>query len=1021
MALSLQPSPSPPPPPPISLSQHLNPFSSQIPDDPPPPPPVTVVQKSLLAANGSMEDSRLPRPPAVQPLPSSTGPSSGITRFPSSGLRPPLPTPSGLAGRLSGKAFGGGAFHGPPASPSVTPSASPADPNGFRDIGLNGSAFPISRERDRFLTDQASFSSSRLSHTPSALPQIMHRGSDREMRLSTFPSDIGMDFERVTSEKLGNADSFGPAQPLSGFSLQHRTDSTASGAPVQSLLNNESSANGNLFPGFRLTFQSLISYGNTEKSSNSLYDERNLSSGGPHHHGFGSRAEFPGINSIGSLRPSFHTICSSPGRPHSSKVAEAAGMLYRSKCFDENWVLGNPIGAGAFSEVRLGMSKDGSRTVAVKIVGKGAPDLFTVDGECREVVAFKIAGKHSNIVACHEVYEDDRFIYLILELLTGGPILQRVANKEFYGSYCENDVITLVRGLTKGLAHLHELGIAHRDVKPENVLFASDSMGPSVKLTDFGIAQSHCLTNTARDMVGTPLYVAPEVLLRKPYGCQSDMWSLGVVVHILLTGYPPFDHDDLVQLVNMVKYEPFRMDGDEWTVVSEAGRDFVRRLLTREVGKRLTASQALSHAWLSSPRPPPFPAPEAHALDKEASPAVPQAGTIPLVVAQSNLYSFVIRKEWKQFVHRKSSEQDLKLSMLVSLSEKSLKISESCNALEDNIARKGGTRHDDESKGRSSSQEVQEAHLASTALVSSNRKQSMEDDKSVVVSERNLKKEKERAKRREKKETKKRMTESSGRSSVSAGGGGRGRASSGATTDAEPKKGKRENQGSQNHDREQERLRQKRLQLQAELSKRRKTGTSTKSSSADGRAGRGGGANSVARKRWYRTNEASERTDSGSIGSLSPGSSCQSSVLNEAVDAGEMDGLPGESGATDQEGDEVACKLPGDDEDWEVLPLIQRERRDANAQEDVEQVFKQRIVGKLGQMTGRRSSASTKDQAVSASSHDGNSKHSKDRDHSPSKSRKSAPKKEKDKRRRSKAVRVLRRYRDDNRDDESSV
>lgn len=964
-----------------------------------------------------------------------------MTRLPSSGLRPPLPSSSALLGRHSGNALNSAVNSGLPALPAPgSPSSVPSPPASsdlaaFFEMGFNTTEFAASKDKNRSLTGRIPSASSKPSRTPSAQMPISQRPSDRDNRISPFPSDIGLGFERVISEHFGNVASFGAAGPPSGSSLAHRTDSVASGAPFQGLPQNGNSANGNPLTSFRFTFQSLRSYGNTEKSSSTLCDERNPFGGGAYRHGMPSVGEDSFLNSFGSLHPSFQALWGSPEHPLASKVAEAAGALYRAENFDEHWLLGNPIGAGACSEVRLGKSKDGTRTVAIKVVGKGAPDLFTPDGECREVLSFKIAGKHPNIVACNEVYEDERFIYLILELLTGGPMLRRVASEQIYARYCENDIATLVRGLAKGLAHLHELGIAHRDVKPENVLFASDTMDPLVKLTDFGIAQSHCLTNSARDMVGTPLYVAPEVLLRRPYGCQADMWSLGVVVHILLTGYPPFDHDDLVQLVNMVKYEPFRMDGDEWLLVSDSARDFVGRLLTREVGRRLTAKQALAHPWLSAPRPPPFPAPQSRPLDSknngsilsERSSLPSQDGTIPLRVAQASLRSFVIRKEWKRYVHRKASEQDLKLSMLVSLSEKSLKISDSFSALDDKELKKEKADDTPDAKQENDAKDnkAKQDQIGGDGAVSTKAEKATGCDGKVPVLGRKQRKEQERQKRRAEREAEKRITESSGVSSTSAS---REHARGSDGSKSVKKGGKGDLEQLSKHEREQKRLRQQRLQLQAELSRRRKTETSNKSSSVDGRTLKeGGGRSSVFERRSRRTEGTSERTASGTIGSFSPASSCKSSLSHVGMAAlvTELNGAS-RDGADDLQRKNAAELWKEDDDDdmeWGELLVVQRERRDADAQEDLEQVSRQWRNGRKGE--NRLSGASTKDQhsGAGASTHeDDASNRSRDRSRSKSrsKSRRSERRKSKDKKRKSKAVRVLRRSRGDDRGDESS-
>lgn len=473
-------------------------------------------------------------------------------------------------------------------------------------------------------------SDDRLDRSESAhLPLSLSRPPSQLRKLSAIPSDLGLGLgiERVVSDHFGII----------------RNDSVE--GRVQ---------------GLKFTFQSLQSYGH---SSTSVGDDPNPLVGGVYANIWGSWTGLSGVR-------------------------ETAGALYRSDNVDECFVLERRLGAGACSEVRLGLCKKTGNHVAIKVVAKASNHLFWM-GECREVMAFRALLKlqdgrgDGGVVQCHGVFEDDRFVYIVMELLQGGQLLPRVADRDRYPSYCENDVVTLVRAITRALANLHNVAIAHRDVKPENILYASQSRDPTVKLVDFGISQP-CSEHQANDMVGTPLYVAPEVLLRQPYGIAADMWSLGVIVHILLTGYPPFDDDDLVKLVNKVKTRTPKLDGEEWQAVTSNAHHFVTNLLERDVSRRMTAGDALAHPWLTTPRPPPFPAPPmplGHARTPKTPPPRPIEGCKPLVAAQCNLQQFFTRREFKR---RESVNSDcnMKLSMLVSLSEKDLNISESAKLLD---------------------------------------------------------------------------------------------------------------------------------------------------------------------------------------------------------------------------------------------------------------------------------------------------------------------------------------------------
>lgn len=755
-----------------------------------------------------------------------------------------------------------------------------------------------------------------LTRPPSARPPSFPRWpSERLDRLSAHPSDISQGFERVVSEHFGRVASV--------------TDSAASVAHPPT---NPAPAAG----GLRVTLISVPSYGNTENGSfcDDANPNPNAFVGGMYTRMLPPDAVLSSQTSqtSGSFRRALPLPLpynwSSPGLPPVSKVADAAGPLYRSVPFDVHWVINERLGAGACSEVRLAVARDKGdmRRVGVKIVSKsvsGAPDLFTPEGECREVVAFKIAGHHPNVVACTDVYEDERFIYLVLELLSGGQMLPRIASKHFYPSYNENDVITLVRGLTHALSHLHQLGIAHRDVKPENVLFASDSLDPVVKLTDFGISYNSCLTSDAHDMVGTPLYVAPEVLLRRPYGCLADMWSLGVVVHILLTGAPPFDDDNLVQLVNLVKQAPVKFDSDIWSYVSDSARDFVSQLLTRDLSKRLTAAQALAHPWLATPRPPTFPAPPPSPRAQQSSPRSPAspkqrvetASPGSLLLAQANINKFVMRKEGKRVVDSVMSE-NLKLSMLVSLSEKDLGVSESFETHmkgDSTLHVFSASPSSTSSSSSSSSSSILPESTRVTATGAPSSPSAMGDKDGVMTKTSGLRK---KIKRKKKRVTDDGDITRSGRERTV--DPSRQRAKS-AAPPQRPTRISREDTDL-SHQIEQERLRQQRLQTLAELQRKK---CEAQKMDANGEKGR-------------RSEALSEPTVSVATDTMSSRSSC--SQVEEGND------LP------------MSYSTFVEDSIHLSESLLERERRDADAQADVDTIRQRGKTGtkSQGAKNGRR-------------------------------------------------------------------
>uniref|UniRef100_A0A8C2XKN4 Si:ch211-27e6.1 n=1 Tax=Cyclopterus lumpus TaxID=8103 RepID=A0A8C2XKN4_CYCLU len=217
----------------------------------------------------------------------------------------------------------------------------------------------------------------------------------------------------------------------------------------------------------------------------------------------------------------------------------------------------------------------------------------------REVCASELAVlrrvSHSHVIRLIEVFQFPRRVYVVLELATGGELLDRVVSR---GHFTERDAARALRMVLAGLGHLHDLGIAHRDLKPENLLYYHPGADSRLLVTDFGLATfadgTWCLTTTC----GTPEYMAPEVLLRKPYSCAVDMWALGVVAYVVLSGSMPFEDDSRTRLYRSIVRGKFGFRGDPWPSVSNLAKDFVQRLLPLDPGARLTAAQAIRHPWV---------------------------------------------------------------------------------------------------------------------------------------------------------------------------------------------------------------------------------------------------------------------------------------------------------------------------------------------------------------------------------------------------------------------------------------
>ena len=202
---------------------------------------------------------------------------------------------------------------------------------------------------------------------------------------------------------------------------------------------------------------------------------------------------------------------------------------------------------------------------------------------------------HSNIIKLYEFFEEDAYFYLVLENMTGGELFDRIVAKQFYNEHDARECITTMLG---ALNYCHSNKIAHRDLKPENLLLASMESDHNVKLADFGFAKRCESPACLATQCGTPGYVAPEILTGKKYDYSSDMWSMGVIMYIILGGYPPFYEDNQQELFNKIKAADFEFHREFWDNVSDDAKDLISQCLTLDVNKRITCEQAVNHPWL---------------------------------------------------------------------------------------------------------------------------------------------------------------------------------------------------------------------------------------------------------------------------------------------------------------------------------------------------------------------------------------------------------------------------------------
>jgi len=257
---------------------------------------------------------------------------------------------------------------------------------------------------------------------------------------------------------------------------------------------------------------------------------------------------------------------------------------------EDFYTIGKEIGRGAFSTVREGTNKSNNQRVAVKIIRtKFIKNKLLM----REIEIMKKVGDHPNILKLYDVYETKKHLYLVLELVTGGELFDKIVAR---GEYSEKDASGIVQQIISAVGHLHTNGIAHRDLKPQNLLCAGPD-GDDIRVADFGLSKIFGEGEYLETCCGSPEYVAPEVLECKPYDKACDLWSVGVITYILLTGCFPFWDKN-----NAVLYEKIRKVEYGWpenAEISPEAKHLIQHLIEKDPSKRYTAEQALLHPWVT--------------------------------------------------------------------------------------------------------------------------------------------------------------------------------------------------------------------------------------------------------------------------------------------------------------------------------------------------------------------------------------------------------------------------------------
>ena len=274
-----------------------------------------------------------------------------------------------------------------------------------------------------------------------------------------------------------------------------------------------------------------------------------------------------------------------------SNIQKAIGYSDLNVLYD----IKEELGCGKFALVRLGINKLTHEKVAIKILAKDDMSPFALEQIKTEIEILKIAN-HPHIIRLYDVFENIDYIYIIMEYCSGGDLFSYLENRNF--KIPESRAADIVEQLATSIYFLHEYGIVHRDLKPENILMDDASDNANIKLLDFGLGKILGPNETCNDIFGTLSYVAPEVLQGKPYNKSVDIWGLGIISYLLLTGFLPFDDESDEEIKRMTIEDPVPYPPTIWTGISKEGKGFIQDLLIKSPEKRLDIKQVLDHPWL---------------------------------------------------------------------------------------------------------------------------------------------------------------------------------------------------------------------------------------------------------------------------------------------------------------------------------------------------------------------------------------------------------------------------------------
>mmetsp|Transcript_28665 Transcript_28665/g.44913 ORF Transcript_28665/g.44913 Transcript_28665/m.44913 type:complete len:287 (+) Transcript_28665:1174-2034(+) len=279
-----------------------------------------------------------------------------------------------------------------------------------------------------------------------------------------------------------------------------------------------------------------------------------------------------------------------PAAPFSLPISSVMGFVRsrQDQPLGDRYELSDKVlGKGRFGVVRVAIQKDNQVQVAVKSINKTKFTKKEEDEKLQREIDILKRVRHPGCVQFYEMFETKTHCHMVMEMVTGGELFDRIVEKDHYS---ETEAARVFTQMMEAIDYIHSVGVVHRDLKPENILMMDPSPDAPVKIADFGLGQiledpsSHVL----KTVCGTPIYVAPEVLMKQGYGSECDVWSAGVILYILLCGFPPFDQEaGMAEIFRHIKAASYDFPSPYWDHVSKEAKDIIRNMLRMPVQKRL--------------------------------------------------------------------------------------------------------------------------------------------------------------------------------------------------------------------------------------------------------------------------------------------------------------------------------------------------------------------------------------------------------------------------------------------------